>query len=265
MLRRAVESVLAQTIADFECIVVDDASDVPLDLPRDARIRLIRHGHRQGPAVARNTALDAASGHYVAFLDDDDTYLPERLSYGLEGLNRAPLSLCWRVPDAQPRVLEGDIRDVVLDQSPPHLGQATVERGLVLPFDERFPARQDVEWWLRMAHVTNVATVRKVGYQFTEHDGVRGLNGARARLKAGVFLMELHADYFAAHRRAHARRLFREAMGALSIGENAVARDLLARSFRRSPNFRTAVHLGRLVMPNAGGRTAAEESERETP
>ncbi len=82
----AVASVLAQTLADFELIVVDDASrDGSADLVaalarRDPRIRLLRSDVNTGPAGARNRGLAAARGRWVAVVDNDDLLHPERLS-----------------------------------------------------------------------------------------------------------------------------------------------------------------------------------------
>jgi glycosyltransferase involved in cell wall biosynthesis len=81
-LRRALQSVLAQTCQDFEIVVVDDGS---ADDPRavaesfaDPRIRFIRQDNAGGGA-ARNTAIDAARGRFVAPLDSDDVFLPHHL------------------------------------------------------------------------------------------------------------------------------------------------------------------------------------------
>ena len=73
-------SALAQTVAPLEVIVVDDGSSDDLEgaLPSSDRIVLLQQQHR-GVAMARNTAVAAASGDFVAILDADDIYLPERL------------------------------------------------------------------------------------------------------------------------------------------------------------------------------------------
>ena len=83
LLPRAIRSVLAQTFDDFELIVVDDCS--PSSMAPvvaefgDPRIRFIRHEQNRGNAAARNTALRAARAPYIAFLDDDDEWAPEKL------------------------------------------------------------------------------------------------------------------------------------------------------------------------------------------
>ena len=80
---RAIRSVLNQTYQDFEIIVVDDGSiDTTEKVVRrfdDDRIRYIRHGENKGGSAARNTGIKAAKGKYIAFLDSDDEWLPEKL------------------------------------------------------------------------------------------------------------------------------------------------------------------------------------------
>ena len=84
-LERAIRSVLLQDITDFEIIVVDDASEdntcalVERLSLEDERIHLRRSSANRGPAVARNVALDAARGEWIAILDADDAYEAGRL------------------------------------------------------------------------------------------------------------------------------------------------------------------------------------------
>jgi glycosyltransferase involved in cell wall biosynthesis len=83
LLGRALGSVLAQTVQDFEIVVVDDGSnDNPLRVVEaigDPRIIFVRQENRGGGA-ARNTGIDKARGRFVAFLDSDDRYLPHHLA-----------------------------------------------------------------------------------------------------------------------------------------------------------------------------------------
>lgn len=81
----AVRSVLAQTLTDWEMIIVDDASTddsaavAESFSKQDRRLRLIRLKRNGGSAVSRNTAIDAARGRYIAFLDSDDQWAPAKL------------------------------------------------------------------------------------------------------------------------------------------------------------------------------------------
>ncbi len=95
---KAIESVLAQTLNDFELIVVNDgSSDDTLNVIEgfsDERIRLISQKN-QGPGASRNNALKVASGEYVMFLDSDDWYLPEALevAYGEASSSGSDISI----------------------------------------------------------------------------------------------------------------------------------------------------------------------------
>ncbi|TFG55950.1 MAG: glycosyltransferase family 2 protein, partial [Deltaproteobacteria bacterium] len=80
-LREAVDSVLAQTFRDFELILVDDGSTENVSgepWVRHESVHYFRQDPR-GPGAARNQGLPLARGRYVAFLDSDDLFLPEKL------------------------------------------------------------------------------------------------------------------------------------------------------------------------------------------
>lgn len=90
---RAIDSVMTQSYPRFEILVVDDGSDddtaARVRSYRDQRIRLLRHRVNRGVAAARNTALRAARGEYIAVLDADDAWLPGRLEKLLSTALRA--------------------------------------------------------------------------------------------------------------------------------------------------------------------------------
>ncbi|NHN40959.1 glycosyltransferase family 2 protein [Halorubellus sp. JP-L1] len=91
---RAVDSVLAQTYEELECIVVDDGSEdntvERVESYDDSRVRCIKHDVNRGRSAARNTGINAASGDYIAFLDSDDQWVPEKLEHQLQYLNSKP-------------------------------------------------------------------------------------------------------------------------------------------------------------------------------
>lgn len=89
-LTRAVDSVLAQTLKDFEIIIIDDASQdntlvVATNLAAsDSRIRLLPQPMNGGPSAARNIGIDNARGEWIAVLDADDAFASDRLLTLLE-------------------------------------------------------------------------------------------------------------------------------------------------------------------------------------
>ncbi len=80
-----INSVIAQTAISWEIIIVDDcSSDNSIEviqpfIDRDTRIKFIKLEENSGAAVARNTAIEAATGRFIAFLDSDDLWHPEKL------------------------------------------------------------------------------------------------------------------------------------------------------------------------------------------
>jgi glycosyltransferase involved in cell wall biosynthesis len=82
----SIESVLGQSFSDWEMIIVDDCStDNSVNIiqsfsDNDSRINLIQLSENSGAAVARNAAIGAAQGRYIAFLDSDDIWMPHKLA-----------------------------------------------------------------------------------------------------------------------------------------------------------------------------------------
>jgi glycosyltransferase involved in cell wall biosynthesis len=94
MIARSLESALAQTLRDYEIIVVDDGStDSTRDFLRESygdRIRYIGHPTNRGLSAARNTGIEHAQGTYIAVLDDDDLWLPEKLALQVDLMKANP-------------------------------------------------------------------------------------------------------------------------------------------------------------------------------
>jgi len=110
---RSVESALAQTFQALEVIVVDDgSSDATRDRVesiQDERLRLIRHESNRGAAAARNTGMQASQAKYIAWLDSDDEWLPEKLQTQLDVLQHAApdVRACY---SAHERIEQGRMR-----------------------------------------------------------------------------------------------------------------------------------------------------------
>lgn len=102
LLKRAVESVLNQTHKEFECFVIDDCSTDPEytteKLTDDSRVTLIRlpqnmrekYNMSNAQGMTRNEGLKLAKGKYIAFLDDDDWWEPQKLEIQLKILEENP-------------------------------------------------------------------------------------------------------------------------------------------------------------------------------
>jgi glycosyltransferase involved in cell wall biosynthesis len=244
-LEEALDSISSQSVREWECIVVDDASREPARAPDDERFRLIRLPTNGGAAVARNAGLVAAVGRYVCFLDDDDRFVGERLAIALRGVEISRATVCWRTGDptgSSRRILDGDVSDSILDDLTPHLGQVTVERRLAPRFDETYRAVEDVEWWLRLSKTCRLSTIREVGLIFVGDPAVRQKNGLEERIRQSIRLLTNEDAYFAQHPRARAFRWKRIAIMSAAVGDAKLARLAFARSLTAQPSLHTLAH-----------------------
>jgi len=175
----AITSVLEQTFQDFEIIVVDDsrrrqiiegASEVSRALSAfdDLRIRLIVHEKNRGGSAARNTGIRNSRGRYIAFLDDDDEWLPEKLEMQVHRLEASPsrvgcsytgYSIVNRADEAVTAVVrptqQGDLsqelprNNCIGGTSSMLLRRECFEKTGM--FDETLPSFQDYDLWLRLS------------------------------------------------------------------------------------------------------------------
>ena len=173
--RRAIRSALSQEgFCNYEVVVVDDGSEPALDLKETVdRIRVVRLDQNVGPAAARNRGVDAAQGEYVAFLDSDDEWRPDKLARQLAVMYDNP-DAAISVTDFEIRrdaeVTDGRFNDPLIDfevmlngcyQSP---GSTMVVRRSVFlevgHFDERLRRLEDWDWLLRATRTRSVRNVR---------------------------------------------------------------------------------------------------------
>ena len=182
-LPRAIESVLHQDYPNIELIVVDDN---PPDSPSRANtirvmqqyptVKYICHPENRNGAAARNTGIAAASGTYIAFLDNDDFYFSAHIRHCVQALSNHPEHKC--VLCGVMKIHDGICWDII---SPPHgdwkkmlffketaLGTGSnlfIDAAIVHQlhgFDEHFLRHQDVEFGLRLFAVCSACCIPDV-------------------------------------------------------------------------------------------------------
>lgn len=167
VLGRALDSVFAQTFQNFEIVVVDDGStdETPeLLAAYGSRVTVLAQANR-GVSSARNRGIRASSGEYVAFLDSDDAWLPDKLTRQIAVLDQHPdIPLChteeiWirrgvRVNQMKKHHKQGGyifpacLPFCVISPSSAMLRRAVFDE--VGDFDESLPACEDYDLWLRI-------------------------------------------------------------------------------------------------------------------
>jgi glycosyltransferase involved in cell wall biosynthesis len=190
LLVRALRSVYAQSAPPSEVIVIDDASCPPLVLPEDLcdpRTRLIRHERSIGGAAARNTGLREAATPVVAFLDDDDEWLPAKMEIQLAWLRDHPdasLVTCGHLRcEAGREYLEVFTQDFVekycqYDNFFGSFSYLVVRRSIPPVFlDPALPALQDWDFALSVTRTTSFGVIEQPLVKYHAHDLPRITNG----------------------------------------------------------------------------------------
>jgi glycosyltransferase involved in cell wall biosynthesis len=203
----AVGSVLGQELpADvtLRTVIVDDASDPPAGaalgtLAED--VVIIRNETARGPAVARNQGAAAVDADLVAFLDDDDRWLPGKVQACLAAFNTHPdaalvfhqVAFDWSRANGSPsmRVVPNPVARM-LHRQPPHLDGVMVPSHLhrSVRFDESFTAAEDLDYILRLA----------LSGRVVELGSVLAIHGTQADLPSAISIAS----------RITGRRQFRE-------------------------------------------------------
>ncbi len=178
----AIESVLGQTYPSVEVIVVDDASPAPIAPIIQGRfgaeIVCIRHELNRGAAAARNTGIAHSSGEWIAFLDDDDQWLPTRLERQMAHIqsacNYAPaVAYCWgalmrdsqEVKGRRPSYERGKLKELLASNTIGPTPLVMVHRACleqVGAFNEQYLTGEDWELWIRCALKFPVWGLREV-------------------------------------------------------------------------------------------------------
>lgn len=177
---RAVRSAVRQTYVQLEIVVVDNGSSSPLDLPadlaRDRRIRLLRLNGPVGAGEARNAGVRASRGDLLAFLDDDDVWRPKKIERQVQTLARcgertaAVESGCeiWDGPRLVERYVPRTNRDLptallegpLLQPSTVLLRKSAFEE--LGGFDPVLLRIEDWDFWVRFADSYDAAPLREV-------------------------------------------------------------------------------------------------------
>lgn len=263
MILTALKSVLAQTYTDWEAIVVDDgSSDNTRDVVagvKDARVRYI-YQENKGLPGARNTGIRASSGEYVAFLDSDDAFLPEKLALQVPVLDANP-DLClvaggFIEVDENLRPLH-EIRPWVKNPTlglldwvrtcsfcvgSPLVRRAWLDKAGL--FDENMRFVEDWDLWLRMASMgCRMQWLKKPVYLYRMH--ASSMVRQAVSMKNGMIKMsdkffarpDLPAEAAALREKAYGHAYLNAAARAMAGGDGAEGKTCLTAAFKHDPSL----------------------------
>lgn len=190
-LKEAVESILAQTFADFEFLIIDDASTDEsaqiLEGYDDPRMRVLRNEHNLGLTASLNRGLVEAEGTFIARMDADDVSRPGRLAKQVTFLKSNPevgmvgswvqtigeRREVWRYPTRHEDIWAEMLFNAV------HVHSTVMLRSKVLNehnlrYDERLLRAQDYDLWARLGRLTRLANLPEVLVDYRLHAGQVG-------------------------------------------------------------------------------------------
>lgn len=280
---RAIDSVVEQTYDRLELVVVDDCSDVPVRENVDhgpledlERYEFVRHDENRGGSAARNTGMEVASGDYVALLDDDDEWKPEKIARQVKRLQESDAGVVF----TGGRMVDGDGELYTMYRPPetvpsrPELTKNLLCRNFVGgcsvvmvdaelveevgTFDERFPSWQDQEWYVRLSRHSDFVSIPDplVEYRVAAPHSVSENVEAKRTETYPLFVEKFEAlarsygPLF--HRKMLAWAAFRVGKALLSADRAAEARTLLGRAVTLYP-FEPEFYP--YLVPSLGGQT----------
>jgi glycosyltransferase involved in cell wall biosynthesis len=211
----ALESVRAQTMTDFECIVIDDGSTdnsiaVIETFLRDPRFRLIRQQNR-GVSHARNVGIDQAKSPFIAFLDADDLWRPTKLqrqfdrfaaepALGVVYTRRTIIDAADQTQSCTDRIApSGEVVGPLFQQNFVCFSSATVRTEAAVRvggFDERLGLAVDYDFWLRVAKYYPFSVVDEPLVSYRVGHGVNLSRRQRERYHVALYVMKRFERHF---------------------------------------------------------------------
>jgi glycosyltransferase involved in cell wall biosynthesis len=278
LLRGAVASVIAQSYRPIEIVIVDEND--PGSESRAATRRVVdeitelpvSYLDERSPGWvcrARNEGVSASNGTYIAFLDDDDEWKPEKIARqmvaatresdppglvytGLEVVDEHGALLKERRPKRRGRMLAALLRENVIGGPSSVLMPRAVfeEAG---GFDPRFPTRHDLDLYIRVARSYPIEVVPEPLTVYLNQNPQAMSKNYRNKLEGRRLILEKHGALYEGRRDLMAAYHYGTALLCLKHKDRAGAREALWSSLRERPTPRALLRLGMLAV----GRGAA--------
>lgn len=261
LLPRAIDSVLAQTFTEFEVIIVDDdpagSAEPIVRAYTDARVRYLKNEGVHGGSAARNAGIRAARAEYIAFLDDDDMWVPEKLETQTVAFSNVPSDVGFCVTGVRAvsekgevltHVEEGvhDFSEIALARFKGFLTITLFIRKSVFEdvglFDEEMPSHQEAELIIRVTRKYRGLGIDKplaIANMF-KHEQIGG--NIFRRIQGRQLVLEKHAGLYATRPEALAKHYFWLGLQYRTVRHMATARSYFWKAFLRARKPRYVAH-----------------------
>lgn len=196
MLKRALHSIDAQGFQDYEILVVNDGGENMTPITKHfPRAVYLAHERNRGLPAARNTALKAARGEFIAYLDDDDIWFPNHLQTCWDALSSGQWfvytdSYFWFNEREYRMVMSVDYSRAALLKHNLTPAICVAHRRDLLKmcgmFDEGLPNHEDYDLWLRMSEHTEFKHIPAVTCAYSKRDDASQMSSNAAKMLDGL-------------------------------------------------------------------------------
>lgn len=252
ILKRAIESILNQNYKNLEIIIVNDAPDnnklceqiqTYIDSINDNRITYIKHDKNYGACRARNTGIQNAKGDFIAFLDDDDEWLPQKIYEQLSLFTDESIGMVYcyyynigcneKKEKIEPSSKSGSLFNELLCEncvggtSMPLIRKKVFD--FVGLFDENLLSSQDYDMWLRISEKYQIVCCAQ--YLVNRHMQFESIGSNFYKQKQGFYyFIEKHNRFYKANSYAYNLKLTKTVNNWISRGQFKEAFVLLKRA-----------------------------------
>lgn len=263
IVERAIRSVVAQTYRDWELIVVDDSPEdyeYRLEIKKmvnryanDYQVVYHANPKSSGACFSRNVGLEMARGEFIAYLDDDDEWVPSKLERQTEAMNNADghvaLVYCpyYSIDEetGQKKAVKKPMRSGMLYEYLLEVGN--IFGGMSMPlmrtacvkdvggFDILMQSAQDMDLWLRLAKKYPVIYLDEPLVNYYIHGGDQISTNPYKRIAGLTRLNEKNRDYLETHKKAKWKREMGLIEFYVQAGERKEALKIWANTFRLCP------------------------------
>ncbi len=233
IVKRAIASVLCQTYNNFEVIIVDDSPDEYIYrsevenmilLLNSEKVKYIKHDVNKGACAARNTGIIASRGDFVAFLDDDDEWLPNKLEKQMSLMDDSDFGLVY----CRHFIVDDNKKSIIMDKRMCYKGEVFAKliisnfvgsTSFVLirrecidkvgMFNTELESAQDYEMWLRIANFYKITFANDPLVKYHIHGDERITSNAEKKIQGLEKVNIIFSDYLALHKKVKAIRLIK--------------------------------------------------------